>query len=190
MIIAFVTIPRPVVLRRSYEVAAWYTDVEVPAGRYPIVEKRAVYDGRPYWSLDLPGVIVDSYTASLFGGMPLPGSTVPQGKQHRDVGRETVISKTWGTDFDRDYCLANAIAEGGLTFESAIACVEPAAEIFRKIYGEHMTTTRRDSVRCPVQLVGGLEIRTKTTRIDWQQPRTYVYTATVIAPRRLLPAGR
>jgi len=59
------TLEKPEVFQKLYECAAWYTDIEVQPGVYPVTT-----DG--YWLfVELPGVIVSDNFQSLFAGMPI-----------------------------------------------------------------------------------------------------------------------
>ena len=58
----------PKVFTQTYETASWYTDIEVPAGEYPIVYTDANHQvvdpevTRAYWAgVKLEGVIVASH---------------------------------------------------------------------------------------------------------------------------------
>lgn len=92
VVIGFIDLPRPVVMRTSYETAAWHTDARIPAGRYLLEECVDRY-GKKYWAADFAGVIVYQYLAPLWGGVPIGNS--PQGAQHPDVGRGHVVSRWW-----------------------------------------------------------------------------------------------
>jgi hypothetical protein len=73
---------------QNYEVAAWHTDYELTPGEYVVRASQTNHTHRPglvtFWAT-VPGTVVDSYTPSLLGGVPVSGQ--PQGKNHRDVGR-------------------------------------------------------------------------------------------------------
>jgi hypothetical protein len=54
----------------SYECAAWWQDVEVEAGEYPVYVSFS--DKHPEWfSVSLPGVVVEDNFIALWGGMPI-----------------------------------------------------------------------------------------------------------------------
>jgi hypothetical protein len=54
----------------GYECAAWWQDIRVEAGEYPV--KAVLKDGRvENFSVSLPGVIVADNCQSLWGGMPI-----------------------------------------------------------------------------------------------------------------------
>lgn len=95
--IGFLVVPQAMVLRTQYEVAAWHSDMLVPAGRYPIFEGREARSGREsdrrWWGIKLPGTVVSAYTPSLLCGVAVGSS--PQGEQHRDVGRADTHSIYW-----------------------------------------------------------------------------------------------
>lgn len=67
--------------RTSEQVAAWYTEVELRPGEYPIESAGPL----PYFrSARVPGVIVDEHFPSMFGG-------VAYGPGRKDgIGEETV----------------------------------------------------------------------------------------------------
>lgn len=83
--IGVLLIPTDEVFRNEFEVAAWYQDVKVPAGEYPIYAYIDIESGEVCrWPLPqavLPGVIVASDYSPLFGGVPI-GS-----KRNEDVGK-------------------------------------------------------------------------------------------------------
>lgn len=113
VVIGFIDLPRPVVMRTSYETAAWHTDALIPAGRYLLEECRDQY-GKKYWAADFSGVIVYEYMPSLWGGVPIGKS--PQGDQHPNVGRRHVVGKWWN-DFAFSYYFASEVARtGAFTF--------------------------------------------------------------------------
>lgn len=78
----------PITVRIGTEVAAWYTEVEIPAGAYPILAL-----GTGSVRCAMPGTVVAKYDVSLWGGNPLP-SRHPQGLAHPDVGRP--YEYAWG----------------------------------------------------------------------------------------------
>jgi hypothetical protein len=88
-IVGWVDVPHDIVHRRSYEVAAWYTMLEVKAGRYPLRRMQA-QGGVPYWAVQAPGVIVSAYMASMYGGVAMGSS--PQGEEHGSVGRHDEVT--------------------------------------------------------------------------------------------------
>lgn len=107
-VIGFLDIPSPIVVRTTYETAAWYTDAVVAPGRYLIEETWS--EGRKYFSVSLPGKIVSEYMPALFGGVAIGRS--PQGENHPNVGRDHVSSLYWYDAFYFGY-LAKEVAETG-----------------------------------------------------------------------------
>lgn len=132
IVIGFIDVPSPVVMRTQYETAAWHTDAVVQPGRYLIEENRDDY-GRKYFVARFAGKIVYQYLASLWGGVPIR-SGEPQGENHRDVGQPHVSTLYWYDDFYFGY-LAKEVAETG-----------------------HYTIVdarSRESVRCRVTFIAG-----------------------------------
>lgn len=152
VVIGFMDLPRPVVMRTNYETAAWHTDTRVPAGRYLLEECRDRY-GRKYWAASFAGVIVHEYMPALWGGMPIGNS--PQGDQHPNVGRGHVVSRWWD-DFAFGSFAAEVARSGSYTFHDehtreAVACsvslfVDEAAVRYRWWYcsSDMHLTPRRD----------------------------------------------
>jgi len=68
------------VFTRTYEVAAWYTNIAVQPGWYPVYQQRPGED----FFVEMPGVVVGSDFTSLFCGNRV-GSKV-----NEDVGKEDV----------------------------------------------------------------------------------------------------
>jgi len=110
------------------EVAAWYTNIRVPPGDYPLtgpIEHGRV--GR--CTARLAGVITDEYHAALWGGVP--------------VGREPYVSRGLGQPavypLTMDgYGLAGLLAEhGGRTKDGWFELTDPALEVRS---GEMLTT--------------------------------------------------
>lgn len=89
---------------RTYETASWYTNIEVPAGEYPIYA--TVRDGKvsSTWgegpSYSLPGVVTASYFVNrLF--------TASSARVNEDVGKpDTYAASTYC------YALAKAVLDG------------------------------------------------------------------------------
>lgn len=73
--------------RETYEVAAWNTDIALTPGVYEVTASapRSYVD----FAARVPGVITESYTPALFGGVVV--GTQPQGAKHRDVGQEREV---------------------------------------------------------------------------------------------------
>lgn len=109
-VIGWIDLPKAIVLRQQYEVAAWHTDVRVEAGRYLITEG-SNGSGRPCFTMTFPGVIVSSYTPALFGGNPIR-SNVKQGTEHEDAGRAHVASRFYYDDFYFGYVAADVAKTG------------------------------------------------------------------------------
>jgi|JI9StandDraft_1071089.scaffolds.fasta_scaffold00821_49 hypothetical protein len=86
---------------RTYEVAAWHTEIMVPKGVYPIVTSANGWRGG---TITMEGVITNSYTPPLFGGVSY--GTQPQGEHHRDVGQTTTHSFT-----PYEYVIAEQMAD-------------------------------------------------------------------------------
>jgi hypothetical protein len=86
----------------GYECAAWSQDVEVAAGDYPVV---ALVEGShvKYFLVTLPGVIVEDFFPSLFGGMAI-------GKPY-DTKQNAGKSATYRIQCD-DYIVFQSIARG------------------------------------------------------------------------------
>ena len=81
-VIGTYTLDQAKTFRKTYECAAWYTDIRVPAGIYEVTT-----DG--YWIfVELPGNIVTDYFQSLYCGTSI-GETYDQkqnaGKESRYV---------------------------------------------------------------------------------------------------------
>ena len=73
---------------QSYEVAAWSTTYQLQPGEYPVVAAQTPNthrSGLVTFTATVPGTVVDSYTPSLLGGVPV--GSQPQRTQHADVGR-------------------------------------------------------------------------------------------------------
>jgi hypothetical protein len=78
-------VPARVTVTEYYEVAAWYSDVELQPGDYDVTTNG-------YWVFaSIPGKTVSKHTPSLFAGVAIP-SGEPQGAGHPDVGRATTFS--------------------------------------------------------------------------------------------------
>lgn len=86
-IIGTYEVPADETFRKLCEFAAWWTDILVPAGRYPVVLSRSSYgSGEPYIVVRLTGTVTAAYSQAHFGGVPV-GSDDRQFDRHRDVGR-------------------------------------------------------------------------------------------------------
>lgn len=67
------TIKEPIKHNLSYEVAAWYTELELEAGTYEITARLTDSSAVYLQAANVPAVIVQNYTPSLFGGMAIGG---------------------------------------------------------------------------------------------------------------------
>lgn len=92
----------PQIYTVNYEVAAWYTRVQVPAGEYDLTATFAE-GNRAYWVMvAMPGTIVEEYTPSLFGGV-----VIGKGNGDQRVGQPmTYHGQTYA------YYVAGALAQG------------------------------------------------------------------------------
>lgn len=85
--IGFYILDRPTVFTRHYECAAWYTNVTVPAGKYPLyakVKDGVVQSGHDSVRVELPGVISGSdFTSRL-------GASHGRPQVNEDVGKKEV----------------------------------------------------------------------------------------------------
>lgn len=190
-LVGFVTIPKATHVARSYETAAWRSTIRLAPGIYPITGKWQ--DGRLFYGFTVPGVFVDVFMPSLWGGVAV--GSEPQGRNHRSVGSETtyrvsceVTNGYWGQ------WMANA-AETGVW--------------------ETRDVETQEVVHCPITFLQGLAKHTErfwscyvpTTRhmvhcnesIPYGQPGRYGYgtpyyghwhTLTTLLPRLLLTAGK
>ena len=75
-------------VRKHYEVAAWWTLLELEPGRYPVVARgiSCLDDPVPYWAMvSIPGTIVEEFFPSLFGGVAygLPDPSKNAGREDR-----------------------------------------------------------------------------------------------------------
>jgi len=175
-LVGWLTVPRPVVVRTQHEVAAWYTDSRVAAGRYPIWREGSGESA--VWSLPLPGVIVAENTPALYCGVPV--GRAPQGKNHTRVGRPHTCPSLWW--------------RGSFYLSGLGRSV---------VHGLHLGTTGLDAVRCPVQLLRhsvGTESRWHVTSVphlsmvgkrhNWSEGwRGYWMTFYRITETRALPSG-
>lgn len=92
-LVGTVVIPEGREYQRSYEVAAWWTKMALTPGVYDVhAAVRGGGGGMVTLGARVPGVIVSSYTVSLFGGVPF--GTEPQYDKHRDVGRADEVVLT------------------------------------------------------------------------------------------------
>jgi len=89
---------------KSYEVAAWYQELKVEPGDYPVYA--TFEDGKGGEALDtsvtwqIPGKVISSCFDSLFGGVPVTSN------RNRGVGQHTTYSS-----FTYAHALAKAILE-------------------------------------------------------------------------------
>lgn len=94
----------PKTFRRSYETASWFTDIEVPAGEYPIFavvrdgEVSRTWGETPFWSL--PGIV----TASCFINRVFWASSA---RINEDVGKPDTYGASTYT-----HALAKAVLDG------------------------------------------------------------------------------
>jgi len=113
--------PEPVTWHfNDSEVAAWYTNIRVPPGDYPLMGR--VEHGRvDRCTARLPGVIVDEYHAAPQGGVAVGSAPyVPRG-----LGQPAVYPLTMD-----GYGLAGLLAEhGGRTKDGWFELTDPALEI-------------------------------------------------------------
>jgi hypothetical protein len=90
-LVGWVVISKPYLHRTNFEFAAWYQYEMVQPGVYPVYrDSNEVPVSMRGFSAPCRAIVVDKYTASHFGGVPI-ASSVPQGKQHCDVGKETTV---------------------------------------------------------------------------------------------------
>lgn len=147
IVIGFIDVPSPVVMRTSYETAAWHTDAIVPPGRYLIEE---VHDGRsmrPYFVARFPGVIVSEYMPALWGGVPITRSA--QGVDHPNVGQPHVSSLSWYDAFYFGYLAEEVARDGHYTIVDALS---------------------REKVRCRVTFIA---LEAVVTRRSWSTSVNY-----------------
>ena len=79
-----VFVPKGTAYRRTYETAAWWTEMETVEDRwYPVFASYSINRWRLTAIVD--AVITAEYTPSLYGGVPI--GSQPQGKDHRNVGK-------------------------------------------------------------------------------------------------------
>lgn len=84
--VGFVSVTKPQKHRRTYEFAAWWTDLESDVGTFPLVLERHPHAPYPLEVVaKLPARVIASYTQSHFGGMPYGEPVSPE--KHADVGR-------------------------------------------------------------------------------------------------------
>ena len=99
-VVAYYRVRKATVVRKRYEVAAWWTDVEVDVdGEWHPISKSRV--GSMIGRAQLPGRIVDDWAPALFGGVPVAG-----GRRPDHIGRTATVS--WGPTYD--YTLAAMVA--------------------------------------------------------------------------------
>ena len=101
------------ITRESCEVAAWYTDVALVPGRYPLTEEISKYTGETIFVADVPGTIVaDNHTSLLFG------NPIGTDKHNEHVGEATMHSVC----FEKGFYLNGAISVGLVVEDDAARC--------------------------------------------------------------------
>ena len=109
-LIGWIILKKPYVKTLTYETAAWYSEVEIPAGRYPIIKKGS--------QIIVPaiGTWIYVWTPSLWGGVAIGGQ--PMGNKHRDVGTPWAgyLLSFYGSSFWVDRPMAR-IFEVGTTLQ-------------------------------------------------------------------------
>lgn len=74
-------VPEDFMYRVNFEVASWYNVLDVKAGRYKANEPYLLNGRYPYrLSVSIPCVILDAYTPTLFGGVPMSDGRSDIGK--------------------------------------------------------------------------------------------------------------
>ena len=112
VVFATLELSEPIVRTRTYETAAWWTDIEIPAGKYEI-------GTNGYWTLaGLPGKITAEFMPSLFGGVAV-GKT-PPADESPNVGKDTRYG-VQGYLYDT---LAAIVERGGEWFGGQLTLVE------------------------------------------------------------------
>jgi hypothetical protein len=110
----------------SYEVAAWWANLLVPAGVYLAWITNEGFRGV---RVTLEGTITSAYTPALFGGNPI-SSQQPQYENHRDVG--TTARKVL---LPYEYEVAEAMANPAKTMWEPAADIEPVVTGWWDRYG-------------------------------------------------------
>jgi len=89
-----IVIDKPLKSTRTYEVAAWFTELELTPGEYPLyLSFSHIYRKPTLTSGDIPAVIVDENTQSLYGGVPV-------GKQDKgNIGKSATHKIQVGGDY-------------------------------------------------------------------------------------------
>lgn len=111
-LIGYLVLKEPKVYTNTYECAAWYQKVEVPAGKYPVYgyQLSSWPDAPPpsdqidHYSCRLKGKVVGSNFSSYFCG-----NMVGSGKFNEDVGQDAEYLIDGGS---RGYALAWSILKG------------------------------------------------------------------------------
>ncbi len=91
-------IEEPSVVRKTYDYAAWWTDIEIAPGDYEVrfvtIDGRECEPSEAYFArVTLQGKVVDEYMAAHFGGRPGEGQPSSPRGAHRGVrneGRQSV----------------------------------------------------------------------------------------------------
>jgi hypothetical protein len=65
--IGVITVTEPFVRRKLYETAAWYKDIEVPPGEYPVYYSKDIYVER--YVIEYKGKVIADNFDTLFGGV-------------------------------------------------------------------------------------------------------------------------
>lgn len=89
--VGYLRITNPdLVFTQQYQTAAWHTEVRPTPGRYDV----AAYDmgGSLSFFAKVPGVVISSFTPTLWGGYGGNIQQEPQNEKHRDVGTERTVS--------------------------------------------------------------------------------------------------
>lgn len=121
--------------RRTFETAAWYEDVLVAPGTYPVMghfDARGVLTSYPQATIYLPGIVTASDFTSQFGG-------VPYGNQKdKNVGQESsYLFSAYGYDMARFFAVGGYPESAqyhllpGFVLESAPAHYDDGREFTR-----------------------------------------------------------
>ena len=63
------TLTETTTFRKGYEVASWYSMIEVPPGEYPVYVTRSMEGFVQFVLVPMDGTITEESTPSLFGGV-------------------------------------------------------------------------------------------------------------------------
>lgn len=112
--VGFLSLTKPQTHRRTYEMAAWWTDLESEVGTFDLVLQREQFYPHRLKVVDkVPATVTAAYTQAHFVGMPIGNQ--PQQEKHRDVGRSDAFA------LERD--LVEAVCEGGGSHDHEIRYV-------------------------------------------------------------------